>query len=77
MIIVPTVIMLAVTYTSLSLSIIKKITLLLDGTFNAAVDGVQMCIAILLLVLGILVAASCAYKLLGKNEDKEPSHERL
>jgi len=71
MIIVPTVIMLAVTYTSLFLSIKGKITLLLDGAFNAAVDGVQMCIAILLLVLGILVAASCAYKLLGKNENKE------
>jgi carbon starvation protein len=71
MIIVPTVIMLAVTYTSLSLSIKTKITLLLNGTFNAAVDGIQMCIAILLLVLGILVAASCAYKLLGKNEKKE------
>jgi carbon starvation protein len=71
MIIIPTVIMLAVTYTSLFLSIKGKITLLLDGAFNAAVDGVQMCIAILLLVLGILVAASCAYKLLGKNENKE------
>jgi len=71
MIIVPTVIMLAVTYTSLSLSIKAKITLLLKGTFNAAVDGIQMCIAILLLVLGILVAASCACKLLGKNEKKE------
>jgi len=71
MIIVPTVIMLAVTYTSLSLSIIRKIMLLLNGAFNAAVDGIQMCIAILLLVLGILVAASCAYKLLGRNEKKE------
>jgi carbon starvation protein len=71
MIIVPTIIMLAVTYTSLSLSIRGKILLLLNGGFNTAVDGIQMCIAILLLVLGILVAASCAVKLLGKNENKE------
>jgi carbon starvation protein len=71
MIIVPTVIMLAVTYTSLSLSIRAKIMLLLNVTFSAAVDGIQMCIAILLLVLGILVAASCAVKLLEKNENKE------
>jgi len=71
MIVVPTVIMLAVTYTSLSLSIKGKITLLLNGTFNAAVDGIQMCIAILLLVLGILVAASCAVKLLDKDQKKE------
>jgi len=71
MLIVPTVIMLAVTYTSLSLSIRNKILLFLDGKFNPAVDGVQMLFAILLLVLGILVAVSCAVKLLNKNEDKE------
>ncbi|WP_461256661.1 carbon starvation CstA family protein [Treponema sp. R80B11-R83G3] len=71
MLIVPTMIMLAVTYTSLSLSIKNKILLLLDGEFNPAVDGIQMLIAILLLVLGILVAVSCAVKLLNKSEDKE------
>jgi len=73
MIIVPTLIMLAVTYTSLCLSIKGKITLLLNGRFNAAVDGVQMCIAVLLLVLGILVAVSCAVKLLGKDQNRENS----
>jgi len=61
--------MLAVTYTSLFMSISKKITLLLNGNFNPAVDGIQMGIAILLLVLGILVAVSCAVKLL--SNDKE------
>jgi len=71
MLTVPTVIMLAVTYTSLSLSIKNKILLLLKGNFNPTVDGVQMFIAILLLVLGILVAVSCAVKLLGKSEDRE------
>jgi len=71
MLIIPTVIMLAVTYTSLSISIIKKISLFIDGNFNPAVDGIQMFIAILLLVLGILVAVSCAVKLFGKSEDKE------
>jgi carbon starvation protein len=71
MLIAPTVIMLAVTYTSLSLSIRNKIMLLADGKFNPAVDGIQMLIAILLLVLGILVAVSCAVKLLNKSEDKE------
>ena len=71
MLIVPTVIMLAVTYTSLSLSIRNKILLLSEGNFNPAVDGIQMLIAVLLLVLGILVAVSCAAKLLNKSEDKE------
>jgi carbon starvation protein len=71
MLTVPTVIMLAVTYTSLSLSIRNKILLFLKGNFNPTVDGIQLFIAILLLVLGILVAVSCAIKLLGKSEDKE------
>jgi len=73
---IPTVIMLAVTYTSLSISIYKKIMLYVNGTFNPAVDGIQMCIAVLLLVLGILVAFACAKKLLDKDEsDKENTEE--
>jgi carbon starvation protein len=68
MLIVPTTIMLAVTYTSLALSIINKVKLLLNGGFNPNVDGLQMGIAVLLLVLGILVAVSCAKKLLEKNQ---------
>ena len=66
MLIVPTVIMLAVTYSSLVLTIRTKITLLLDGRFNAAVDGLQMGIAALLLILGIMVAVSCTVKLTEK-----------
>jgi carbon starvation protein len=74
MLLIPTVIMLAVTYTSLSLSIINKIMLITNGQFNPAVDGIQMCIAVLLLILGVLVAASCAGKLMEKDENKEISH---
>jgi carbon starvation protein len=66
MLIVPTIIMLAVTYSSLILTIRNKVLLLLAGKFNAAVDGLQTGIAALLLVLGILVAVSCAIKLLEK-----------
>ena len=72
MLIIPTVIMLAVTYTSLALSIINKARLLLNGGFRPSVDGIQMVIAVLLLVLGILVAVSCIYKLL---EKKQPETE--
>jgi carbon starvation protein len=64
MLIVPTAIMLAVTYSSLVLSIRGKILLLRKGAFTPAVDGLQMGIAALLLILGILVAISCAVKLL-------------
>ena len=72
MLIIPTTVMLIVTYTSLVLSIKGKVELLLNGKFNPGVDGIQMCIAILLLVLGILVAVSCAIKLLeNKNENEK------
>jgi carbon starvation protein len=68
MLLLPTIIMLAVTFTSLVLSIKGKAVLLRQGTFNAAIDGLQMGIAVLLLVLGIMVAIACAKKLL----EKEP-----
>jgi carbon starvation protein len=66
MLIIPTVIMLAVTYSSLVLAIIARLQKLLIGEFNAAVDGLQLGIAALLLILGILVAISCTMKLLEK-----------
>jgi len=68
MLIVPTTIMLAVTYTSLVLSVINKTRLILGGGFSPSVDGVQLGIAVLLLVLGILVAVSCTKKLLDKTQ---------
>jgi len=74
MLLIPTMIMLAVTYTSLSLSIRHKLIIYLTGDFNPAVDGVQLCIAALLLILGILVAVSCAKKILEKGENREITH---
>jgi len=70
MIIVPTIIMLAVTYTSLVMSIRSKWLLFSAGTFNPSVDGIQLAIAVLLLILGILVAVACAIKLLEKDTRK-------
>ena len=74
MLIFPTIIMLAVTYTSLVLSIRNKLRLFTTGVFNPGVDGIQLGIAVLLLILGILVAVSCAKKLLEKDRlETEPS----
>jgi carbon starvation protein len=67
MLIIPTVIMLAVTYTSLVLSIRGKILLLPGGKFNPHVDGIQLGLAVLLLILGISVAVACAVKLFGRD----------
>jgi carbon starvation protein len=69
MLLVPTVIMLAVTFTSLVLSIKDRVGLLLHGSQNASAPVLQICIAALLLVLGILVAISCTVKLLEKNPE--------
>jgi carbon starvation protein len=70
MLIVPTTIMLAVTYTSLVLGIRNKLRLFSTGAFNPNVDGIQLSISVLLLILGILVAVSCAIKLLERDREK-------
>jgi carbon starvation protein len=71
MLIAPTIVMLAVTYTYLILTIRNKIILLIGGGFNPNVDGLQLGIAVLLLILGILVAVSCTKKMLEKSTPQE------
>jgi len=66
MLLIPTIIMLAVTFTSLILSIRDRAVLLYNGNPNTAVLGMQIGIAALLFVLGILVVVSCTKKLLEK-----------
>ncbi|MCL2877461.1 MAG: carbon starvation protein A [Acidobacteria bacterium] len=68
----PTIVMLIITYASLAMTIRARATLILQGNINAMVPGLQMGIAALLLILGILVAIACAAKLL---EKPEPSHK--
>jgi carbon starvation protein len=63
MLALPTVIMLGVTYSSLVLTIISRTGRIFSGSFNAGVDGLQLVIALALLILGILVGVSCAVKL--------------
>jgi carbon starvation protein len=67
MLIIPTIIMLAVTYTSLIINIKNKYLLYVAGSFNINVDGIQLGITIMLLILGILIAVSCIKKLLEKD----------
>jgi carbon starvation protein len=70
MVLVPTIVMLTVTYTSLVMTIRTKALLFLNGKFDPRVDSLQLGIAVLLLVLGVLVAISCFFKLLEKNETR-------
>ena len=66
---VPTIIMLAVTFSSLTLSIRERVLLIRQGSPNTVILGLQSGIAALLLILGILVAVSCAAKLLDKERE--------
>jgi carbon starvation protein len=66
MLYIPALIMLAVTFSSLALTIKSKIGLLCRGVFTFAADGLQLIIAALLLSLGILVVISCTAKLRGR-----------
>jgi carbon starvation protein len=66
MLLIPTIIMLIVTYSSLVLTIKDRVILIFHGGIDATVPVLQMGIALLLLILGILVAVSCAVKLLEK-----------
>jgi len=72
LLLIPTIIMLAVTYSSLVLSIRGKVLLFMNGKFDPNVDGIQLGIAVLLLILGISVAVSCTMKLLGKDQEENP-----
>ena len=65
MLLVPTVIMLIVTFSSLILTIVNRSILISQG-IDSTVPGLQLGIAALLLILGVMVAVSCAAKLLKK-----------
>ncbi|MCL1911433.1 MAG: carbon starvation protein A [Leptospirales bacterium] len=69
MLVIPITIMMAITFTSLILSIKTKIMMLLNNTFDMAIDGFQFIILILLLILGLIVFISCGVKLLKKIPD--------
>ncbi|GHU68797.1 carbon starvation protein A [Spirochaetia bacterium] len=68
MLFVPTCIMLGVTFSSLVLTIKDKALAIASGSFIIAAEGLQLFIAVLLLVLGIMVAVSCAIKLFGRDK---------
>lgn len=63
---IPMFIMLAVTFTALIQKTILLIGNVANGTAVFLVDGLQLIVAVLLMVLGIMVAFSCLKKLFGK-----------
>ena len=68
---IPMFTMLAVTLTALIQKFIALVSNVASGNATFLVDGLQLIIAVLLMVLGVLVAASCFQKLFKKKEQAE------
>lgn len=68
---IPMFAMLTVTFTALVQKVILLVNNVMDGKATFLVDGLQLIVAILLMVLGILVAFSCLTKLFGKAKNQE------
>ena len=69
---VPMVMMLAVTFTALVQKLISLVSNVINGNATFLVDGLQLIVAVLLMVLGVLVTFSCFAKLF-KTEKKTQS----
>lgn len=68
---IPMFAMLAVTFTALIQKTIVLVQNIASGQATFLVDGLQFIIAILLMILGVLVAFSCLKKLFGKKAEAE------
>lgn len=68
---IPMFVMLAVTFTALVQKTIALVQTIASGQATFLVDGLQFIVAILLMVLGVLVAFSCLKKLFGKKAEAE------
>ena len=63
---IPMFVMLAVTFTALIQKTIALVGSFMSGNATLLVDGLQFVVAVLLMVLGVMVAFSCLKKLLGR-----------
>lgn len=68
---IPMFVMLAVTFTALIQKTIALVRTIASGQATFLVDGLQFIVAILLMVLGVLVAFSCLKKLFVKKAEAE------
>ena len=72
---VPMFAMLAVTFTALVQKTIALIGNIVSGQATLLVDGLQFVVAILLMILGVLVAFSCLKKLFTAKKQENTSGE--
>ena len=66
---IPMFVMLAVTFTALIQKTIALVANMVNGNATFLVDGLQFIVAVLLMVLGILVAFSCLKKLFSAKKE--------
>ena len=67
---VPMFMMIAVTFTALIQKTMALVTNVMNGNVTFLVDGLQLIVAVLLMVLGVMVALSCLKKLFGRADRK-------
>lgn len=67
----PMFFMLCVTFTAIILNVQKNLTLLLSHKGTFLVNGLQLIVAVFLIVLGVMVTITCIKKLFGKTESVE------
>lgn len=63
---IPMFVMLAVTFTALIQKTVVLVGNFMSGNATLLVDGLQFVVAVLLMVLGVMVAFSCLKKLFGR-----------
>ena len=66
---IPMFVMLAVTFTALVQKTIALVANMVNGSATFLVDGLQFIVAVLLMVLGVLVAFSCLKKLFSAKKE--------
>ena len=71
----PMLIMLAVTFTAIVLNVIGNIQKFQAGTGTFLVEGLQLIVAVFLIVLGIIVAITCIRKLVLMKHEKTAEKE--
>ena len=63
MLYIPMTIMFIVTMTALVMNVVKNLTALANGTFVFMINGLQLILAIALIILSLLVVYHCVRKL--------------
>lgn len=71
MVLVPMVIMLAVTFTAIILNVVNNVQAYMNGTAVFLVNGLQLILAVFLIILAVVVVVTCMKTLLKPKQQDE------